>query len=329
MVQEHLMKKPPISKDMLLEMVQRMWSIRLFEEAAGKLYKQGVIKGGIHASIGQEAVSTGVAFAMQPGDWFSSTHRGHAHHIAAGADLNKMLAEIRAKETGYCKGRGGSMHIAAFDVGSLGAYPLVAGGVPIAVGAALSEQLQGSARVVVAYFGDGALGQGTIFESFNLAVVWNLPVVFICENNQLAVATSFEESCSIRDFELLGRVFQMPGISVDGQDVHAVYRAAADAVDRARSGKGPSFINCNTHRFEGHYFGEPQLYRTRDVVEDLRKNRDPIMLLEHYLLERKFASQEELLQIRDLKSSEIESALDFAANSPDPAPDTYMENIYA
>lgn len=314
---------------MLIEMYKRMWQIRRFEEEAGNLYKQGVIKGGIHASIGQEAVSTGVAFAMEPGDWFTSTHRGHAHHIAAGADLNRMMAEIRAKATGYCKGRGGSMHIAAFEVGSLGAYPLVGGGVPIAVGAALTEVMKGSDRVAVTYFGDGALGQGTVFESMNLASIWKLPVLFVCENNQLAVATSYEESSAIEDFEKLGASFSMPGLSVDGQDVLAVHEAAREALARARAGEGPTFIECSTHRFEGHYFGEPQVYRTREEVEELRKSRDPIVLFEDYLVEEGLADLERLKALVAEATQDIQEALDFAEESPDPAPDSFEEYVYA
>jgi TPP-dependent pyruvate/acetoin dehydrogenase alpha subunit len=323
------MSTPQLDLNTLFDMYQCMWRIRHFESAAGNLYKQGLIKGGIHASIGQEAVSVGVAFAMQKGDWFASTHRGHAHHIAAGAGLNRMMAEIRAKETGYCKGRGGSMHIAAFDVGSLGAYPLVAGGIPIAVGAALKEKMTGTDRIAVTYFGDGALGQGTTFECLNLATVWKLPVIFVCENNQLAVATTYEDASAIHDFEQLGDTFGMPGSSVDGQSVLDVYAAAQKAITRARAGEGPTFLECRTHRFEGHYFGEPQLYRTREEVEKLRHTRDPIVLFEQHLLAEKLSDPEKLKQLAETASDEVQGALRFAEESPDPDPHTFEEYVYA
>jgi TPP-dependent pyruvate/acetoin dehydrogenase alpha subunit len=318
-----------VPTDTLLAMYASMWRIRRFEEAAGHLYKQGVIKGGIHAAIGQEAVSVGVAFAMEKGDWFSSTHRGHAHHIAGGADLNRLMAEVRAKSDGYCSGRGGSMHVAAFEAGSLGAYPVVAAGVPVALGAALSESMRGTGRISVAYFGDGALGQGTLYECLNLATVWKLPVVFVCENNRLAVSTSVEKSIAVKDFAKLAETFGMPGGSVNGSDVRAVHAAALEAVARARAGDGPSLIECSTHRFEGHYFGEPQVYRSRDEVKALRETKDPIDLLERHLLTKASAPAAELEKTAADATQAVEDALAFAAASPDPDPGSYEEFVYA
>jgi len=313
----------------LIAMYKTMWRIRRFEEAAGNLYKQGVIKGGIHAAIGQEAVSVGVAFALAKGDWFASTHRGHAHHIAGGADLKRLMAEVRAKANGYCAGRGGSMHVAAFEAGSLGAYPVVAAGVPVALGAALSEKMRGTGRVAVAYFGDGGLGQGTLYESLNLASVWKLPVIFVCENNQLAVSTHVEKSIAVRDFEKLANTFGMPGMSLNGSDVLAVHPAAIEAVARARGGGGPTLLECSTHRFEGHYFGEPQVYRTRDEVKKLRETKDPIDHLERHLLASVGARPEELEGVAAEATRAVEEALVFAAEGPDPDPESYEEYVYA
>jgi TPP-dependent pyruvate/acetoin dehydrogenase alpha subunit len=315
--------------DMLLKMYACMWRIRHFEEAAGRLYKQGQIKGGIHPAIGQEAISVGVAFALGPGDWFASTHRGHAHHIAAGADLNRLMAEVRGKELGYCHGRGGSMHVAAFEVGSLGAYPVVGGGIPIALGAALTEKIRGTDRVAVTYFGDGALGQGTLYECLNLSSVWKLPVLFICENNHIAVATSYESSSAVRDLVGLAGIFSIPGVSFDGQDVLKVHAAVREAVVRARAGGGPTLLEGDTYRFEGHYFGEPQVYRTREEVEAMRRTRDPILLLERRLLESGLAEAGRLRALAEAAAKEVDQALSFAEESPAPLPESFGDYVYA
>ena len=221
------------------------------------------------------------------------------------------------------------MHVAAFEAGSLGAYPVVAAGVPVALGAALSESMRGTGRISVAYFGDGALGQGTLYECLNLATVWKLPVVFVCENNRLAVSTSVEKSIAVKDFAKLAETFGMPGGSVNGSDVRAVHAAALEAVARARAGDGPSLIECSTHRFEGHYFGEPQVYRSRDEVKALRETKDPIDLLERHLLTKASAPAAELEKTAADATQAVEDALAFAAASPDPDPGSYEEFVYA
>jgi TPP-dependent pyruvate/acetoin dehydrogenase alpha subunit len=312
----------------LKHMVRTMWTIRRFEETAGKLYQEGLVKGGIHASIGQEGVATGVCTALRPDDWITSTHRGHGHHIAKGADPRRLLAEILGKETGYCRGRGGSMHVAAFDVGSLGASAIVAAGVPMGVGAALSATMQELDRVVASFFGDGALGQGTLHESLNLAAAWTLPAIFVCENNQYAVSTRVDEVIAAKDLPALAAAHGIPSTRVDGSDALAVHAATTAAVERARSGGGPSFIECQTYRFEGHYFGEPQVYRSREEVEEARRSRDPIARLED-MLEVEYGIDVEELQALEAEASEvIREALEFARESPDPLPETLREYVY-
>jgi len=318
-----------LSLNALKQMYRTMWTIRRFEETAGNLYKKGLVKGGIHASIGQEGVAVGVCTALRPDDWITSTHRGHGHHIAKGADPKRLMAEILAKDMGYCRGRGGSMHVAAFDVGSLGASAIVAAGVPMGVGAALSATMQGMDRVVVSFFGDGALGQGTLYESLNLAAVWKLPVIFLFENNQFAVSTRIDQSVAVKDRQALADAYGLANACVDGQDVLAVYGAARKAVESARAGGGPGFIECQTYRFEGHYFGEPQVYRTREEVEEARRSRDPIARFRS-VLEAEYGVNVEELQILETKAAKaVEEALGFAQQSPDPLPEAYKEYVYA
>jgi TPP-dependent pyruvate/acetoin dehydrogenase alpha subunit len=316
-----------LSIEILKRMAETMLRIRLFEEAAGAYYRAGRLKGGIHASIGQEAVATGVCFALRPDDLITSTHRGHGHHIAKGADLNRLLAELLGRETGYNRGRGGSMHVAAFEVGSLGAFPVVASGVPVAVGAALSAKMQGLDRVVVAFFGDGAVGQGTLHESLNLAAVWALPVVFVCENNQFAVSMRQDQALAIPDKTQWAAAYGLAAWSVDGQDVEAVYDTAGQAAGHARAGEGPAFIEAVTYRFEGHYFGEPQVYRTREEISAARLHHDPIKLLEEKLLAAG-VDQAELDALRQTAARAVDAAREFAEASPDPDPATFADYVY-
>jgi TPP-dependent pyruvate/acetoin dehydrogenase alpha subunit len=321
--------KMTLSPDTLEHMYRTMWTIRRFEETAGKLYQKGVIKGGIHASIGQEGVAVGVCTALRPDDWITSTHRGHGHHIAKGADLGRLMAEIMGKDTGYCRGRGGSMHVAAFDVGSLGASAIVAAGVPMGVGAALSARMQDRDRVVVSFFGDGAMGQGTLHESLNLAAVWKLPILFLFENNQFAVSTRVDQSIAVKDRQALAGAYGLANACVDGQDVLAVYDAVYAAVELARGGGGPSFVECQTYRFEGHYFGEPQVYRTREEVEEARRSRDSISRFGAVLVAEQGIPEEELHTLEAQASQAVEEALAFAQESPEPPAEAYKEFVYA
>jgi acetoin:2,6-dichlorophenolindophenol oxidoreductase subunit alpha len=318
-----------LEKQDFLEMYLKMQQIRFFEAAAGKLYQMGRVKGGIHTYIGQEAVAVGVCANLRNEDIMTSTHRGHGHHIAKGADLKRLMAELLGKETGYCRGRGGSMHVAAFDVGSLGAFPIVASGVPSALGAALSARLFKREIVTVAFFGEGALAQGTLHETLNMAAIWNLPVIFVCENNRYAVSTSVESSVAFKDLPLLAKAYGIAGEEVDGQNLPLVYTAARRAVERGLAGGGPSLVNALTYRFEGHYFGQPEIYRTREEVQHARDVMDPIPIFQDYLLGHSLVKAEELESVRSQAEEEVREALDFAKNSPDPDPEEYDRYVYA
>ena len=255
--------------------IETMWRIRLFEEAVDDLFARGMMHGTMHLSIGQEASATGVCLAMRKGDHLTSTHRGHGHCIAAGADLDRMMAELLAKETGYCRGRGGSMHIADVTTGNLGANGIVGGGIPIAVGAALGLRMQGKDAVVVSFFGDGATNEGAFHEALNLAAVWDLPVVFVCENNKYGMSMSTEFSTRVVNLADRAQGYAIPGVSVDGNDVQAVYDAASAAIAHARAGGGPTLIEAVTYRWKGHSKSDKNLYRTREEIAEWRE-KDPI-----------------------------------------------------
>jgi len=313
----------------LTDMLRKMYQIRHFEQAAGGLYQKGLVKGGVHPYIGQEAIAVGISAHLRKDDLITSTHRGHGHHIAKGADLNRLLAEVVGKETGYCRGRGGSMHVAAFDVGSLGAFPINASGVPVAVGAAFSAVQQEKDIVVVAYFGEGALAQGTLHESLNMASIWNLPVIFVCENNHYAVSTPSEMTLSYQDMRSLAELYGMWAEDINGQDVIEVYNAAGVCIKRAREGKGPAFIHARTYRFEGHYFGEPQIYRTREEVQEAKETMDPIKIFLDYLYTHNLMSRDKAEQIDQQAQGDIQNALAFAENSPEPPPEDFANYVYA
>jgi len=258
-----------------------MFRIREFELAATELFKRGQVKGGICTYIGQEASAVGVCMALRQDDLIACTHRSHGHNIAKGADSKKMMAEILGKETGYCKGRGGSMHIAAFETGSLGALSVVGAGIPLAVGAALAFKMRREDRVAVPFTGDGGGNTGNWHECLNMASIWNLPIVFVLENNQYAVSTRIDDVVKVKDLSIRARSYGIPGVRVDGFDVLAVYEAAREAVKRARQGQGPELLVTESYRFEGHYVGEPEVYRTRAEVEEHRK-LDPIRRFRKY-----------------------------------------------
>ncbi len=253
---------------LLLEMFRRMTRIRQFELAATNLFKRGQLKGTVHTYIGMEASGVGVCTALRTDDLIAGTHRSHGHNIAKGADVSLMMAELLGKESGYCKGRGGSMHIAAFETGSLGALAVVASGIPLAVGAALAFQMRGEDRVAVPFTGDAGSNTGNWHEAMNLAAVWHLPVVFVLENNHYGVSTNIEDVTAITDLSLRAAGYGVPGVRVDGFDVVAVYRAAREAVERARAGNGPTLLVTESYRFDGHYAGEPEVYRERAEVDE-------------------------------------------------------------
>jgi TPP-dependent pyruvate/acetoin dehydrogenase alpha subunit len=323
--------QPPLTRSpaQLIELLLKMYTIRFFEQAAGLLYQKGMVKGGVHPYIGQEAVAVGVCACLKSSDLITSNHRGHGHHIAKGADPNRLMAELLGKATGYCGGRGGSMHVAAFEVGSLGAYPILASGVPVAVGAALSARLARRDQVVAAFFGEGALAQGTLHEALNMAAVWKLPVIFVCENNHYAVSTPASQTIAFKDIMLLAQAYGIAGKDVDGQDILAVIEATEWAAGHARQGAGPCLIHARTYRFEGHYFGEPQIYRTREEVQQARQTIDPIALFCAYLQEKNIADVAGLREIERSAQEAVEAARKFAEESPEPPPEEYSEYVYA
>jgi TPP-dependent pyruvate/acetoin dehydrogenase alpha subunit len=317
-----------LSKEILIEMYRRMIRIRMFELEAINLFKRGEVKGAVHPYIGQEASGVGICMALKKEDLIAGTHRSHGHNIAKGADPKKMFAEILGRETGYCKGRGGSMHIAAFDTGSLGALAIVGAGIPIAVGAALGFKMQGQKRVAVPFTGDAGGNTGNWHEGMNLASVWKLPVVFALENNHYGVSTNIETTVNIKDLSTRAQSYGIPGVRVDGFDVVQIYSAALKAVERARSGEGPTLLVTEAYRFEGHYAGEPEVYRSKEEVREWRM-KDPIPRFQKYLIDNKKASTEELERIDGEIKKEMAEAVDFAKKSKQPDSDTAMDYIYA
>jgi pyruvate dehydrogenase E1 component alpha subunit len=309
-------------------MYRRMLRIREFELASMEVFKRGLIKGTVHPYIGQEASGVGVCMALRRDDLIAGTHRSHGHNLAKGADPRRMMAEIFGKETGYCKGRGGSMHIAAFETGSLGALAVVGSGIPIAVGAALGFKMQGAGRVAVPFTGDGGSNTGNFHESLNMASIWKLPVVFVLENNHYAVSTRVDAAVNINDLSRRAESYGIPGVRVDGFDPLAVYAASCEAVERARGGGGPTLLVTECYRIEGHYAGEPEVYRSRAEVAEQRA-LDPIPRFRLHLLETGAAQPEELEAIDEATRLEMVEAVQFAKDSPSPDPATAMDYIYA
>ena len=312
----------------LVEMYRRMVRIRQFELASTNLFKRGQLKGTVHTYIGMEASGVGVCLALRRDDLIAGTHRSHGHNIAKGADLGRMMAELLGKETGYCKGRGGSMHIAAFDTGSLGALAVVASGIPLAVGAALAFQLRGEDRVAVPFTGDAGSNTGNWHEGLNMAAAWNLPVVFVLENNQYGVSTRIDDVTKVHDLSLRAAGYGIPGVRVDGFDVLAVHEAATQAVARARAGAGPTLIVTESYRIDGHYAGEPEVYRDKAEVAEFRK-KDPIIRFRTRLETEGLVPIAELDAVDAAVTDEVAAALEFARESPDPDPATAMDYIYA
>jgi pyruvate dehydrogenase E1 component alpha subunit len=318
-----------IPTDKLIHMYRLMYTIRMFETNAIDLFQEGMIRGTTHTYIGMEAVGVGACAALEPDDYITSTHRGHGHCISKGGRLDLMMAELMGRVDGYCRGKGGSMHIADVDRGILGANGIVGGGMGIATGAALASQIKGTNQVAICFFGDGGLNQGNLYECANIASLWKLPVVYLCENNHYAMATSIDRATSVAsDPAVRARAWNIPGVNVDGMDVLAVYEAASEAVNRARDGRGPSLLVCDTYRFEGHNVGDPLNYRTDEEVDSWRK-KDAIERFVAYLTEQEEVSDDHLATIRKEVEAGIEEAIAFGRSSPEPSLDTLMEDIYA
>jgi len=317
-----------LAKEKLIEMYKRMLEIRHFEEKAFELYGQNLVPGTIHLYAGQEAVAVGVCANLRKDDYITSTHRGHGHCIAKGAQLGQIMAEILGKKTGYCKGKGGSMHIADFRMGMLGATAVVGAGIPIAAGAALSIKLRRTDQVVACFFGEGASNQGTFHEGINVAAVWTLPVVFVCENNLYAMGTRQSRVMLIENMADRAAAYGIPGVVADGNDVLAVYETVHRAVERAREGKGPTLIECKTYRHRGHSRFDPATYRPKEEVEEWLK-KDPILRFKAKLLETKILTEKEAEKIEQDVIAAIEKATKFAMESPYPAPEEALEDVYA
>lgn len=316
-----------IEKERALLIYRNMNRIRSFEMKALSLFEANKLRGSVHLYIGEEAVAATVCSRLSDEDYIASTHRGHGHCIAKGAQLDRAMAELMGKATGYCKGRSGSMHIADFTKGNLGANAIVGGGIPIAVGAGLASKLQKNGRVSVSFFGDGASNEGTFHESLNLASVWKLPVIFVCENNLYGISVPTWQSTSVKDISVRGMGYDMPGITVDGNDVEAVDAAFKAAYDRAVAGEGPTLIECKTYRWMGHWTGDPQVYRSREEVEEW-KQKCPIKRYREKLIAQGLATAEELDAIEAAALKEADDAAEFALNSPEPDPATLLDDVF-
>jgi pyruvate dehydrogenase E1 component alpha subunit len=317
-----------LKKDQLLGFYKTMSTIRAFETKAVELFAAGKIPGFVHLYLGEEGIATGVCANLTDKDYITSTHRGHGHLIAKGGKVNLMMAELFGRTTGYCKGKGGSMHIADVDLGILGANGIVGAGMPIATGAALACKYKKTDACTVAFFGDGASDRATFHESLNMASVWKLPVVYVCENNGWAISNAQANHQNINDISDRATAYGIPGVSVDGNDVIAVYEAAEAAVERARRGDGPTLIECKTWRWRGHFEGDPGAYKDPKDQEDwLRK--DPIPRLAQKIVNLKYASQEDLDKITAAAQAEVDAAIKFAEESPTPDPAEVLTDVYA
>ncbi len=319
-----------LTPQQLLEMYRQMATIREFDRRAVEEFHAGNIPGVVHAYIGQEAVAVGVCAALRRDDKILSTHRGHGHTIAKGADIKLMMAELFGRSTGYCRGKGGSMHIADFSVGMLGANGIVGAGLPIATGAALAAQLERSDRVAVAFFGDGASNEGAFHGSLNLASIWKLPAIYVCENNRWASGVPATYALSVPEVSVRAAAYNLPGVTVDGTDVVAVYEVAEQAVRRARAGEGPTLIECMTYRWRPHneQRGNPADPRPSEEIE-MAQLHDPIALLGAKLLEQRIATAATLQQIQREVEAAVQEAVAFAKASPLPQPEDALLDVFA
>ena len=315
--------------DTLWFMYQKMCQIRLFEEHVWDVYTRGLMPGLAHLYIGEEAVAVGACSALRDDDYITSTHRGHGHCLAKGGQLDRMMAEIMGKEAGYCRGKGGSMHIADMSFGILGANGIVGGGFGIATGAALSAKLRNSDQVAVCFFGDGASNQGIMLETINMAAAWNLPAIYICENNQYGEHTPYQAVTGVKDIADRAKGLGLEGLIVDGSDVLVMHETMSAAVAKARKGDGPTLIEAKTYRFHGHHVGDAMTYRTREEAEWWRDNKDPIKLLGQYMTANKVAQQKELDAIYKQVEGDVLAAIEFGKDAPFPPPEQAYEDLYA
>lgn len=314
-------------KEMLLHMYEDMVRIRKFEEKASECFANGMLAGNLHLCIGQEADVVGACHALRKTDFITSTHRGHGQNIAKGAKTNKMMAEIFGKETGYCHGKGGSMHIADLGLGILGSNGIVGGGIPIATGSGLASKIKKTNEVTLCFFGDGASNNGTFHESINMAAAWKLPVVYLCENNQYGVSVNIHTVTNTDTIAVRSKAYGIPGITVYGNDVLEVYEAVKDAVEYAREGNGPYIVECMTYRMRGHYEGDPAVYRSKEVTQQWKK-KDPISTFKNYLLDHDI-DKAELIAVEEAMEREIQEACEFAKSSPYPDVNEVLKDNYS
>ncbi len=316
------------SKNLAEELYYKMLKIRRFEETVERYFLDGEIPGFLHLYIGEEAIASGVCASLTDSDYIASTHRGHGHTIAKGADLNRVMAEIFGKKTGSCKGKGGSMHIADFSVGMLGANGVVGGGFNLAVGAALAIKKQKRDNVSVVFFGDGSSNRGTFHEAMNLASAWKLPTIFVCENNQWASTTPYRTTTAIEDISIRAIGYNMPSKIVDGNDAFAVYDGFKEALEYVKAGNGPYFLEAKTYRIKGHFVGDPEMYRTKEEVQTVYEENNPITRFEEKVLSENTMSEEEIKEIKDRVEKEIKEALQFAMDSEYPDPSEMFDDLY-
>ncbi len=317
----------PYSNELLIEVYRRMYLIREFELRAIEERRRGLIPGFIHSCVGQEATAVGACLALKQEDVITSTHRGHGHLLGKGGDPKYMMAELAARSTGYCRGRGGSLHLSDFDLGILGANGIVGGGIPTAVGAALAFSMRREKRVVLSFFGDGATNEGAFHEAANLAGVWRLPVVFFCENNLYGEGTPQSKQAPICDLAKRSISYGFPGVIVDGNDPIAVYKVTQEAVDHARRGEGPTLIEAKTYRFRGHYEGDPQVYRPPNEMEEWLK-KDPIPMFRKHLIDTGIA-EDVIKEIEHEVQKQLDEAVAFAISSPSPQIEDALSGVYA
>jgi pyruvate dehydrogenase E1 component alpha subunit len=317
-----------LTRDELLDIYRRMRLIRAFEEKLHQLVMAGRLGGFLHLYAGEEAVAVGVASHLDERDYFSSTHRGHGHCIAKGVDAKAMMAELFGRKTGVCKGKGGSMHIADFDCGMLGANGIVGAGIPLAVGAGLTAATKKTGAVSVAFFGDGASNQGAFHEAANLAALWKLPVVFVCENNGYGEATPVDFAVSVKNIADRATAYGMPGVIADGMDLFDVYAKAGEAVARARGGDGPTLLECKTYRYFGHFIGDNLAYRRKEEEEEMRQTQDPLLHFEDRTTSAGLVSADDLRTIDRAVEAQLEEAVAFAESSPIPDPEDLLTDVY-
>jgi len=330
MTQNSSVKTRAVEAEQWLHMYEQMAKIRAFEEMANELYLTAKMPGLTHMYVGEEAIAVGVCEALRQDDYITSTHRGHGHCLAKGANVQRMFCELLGKEEGYCRGKGGSMHIADQEMGNLGANAIVGGSAGIATGAAMSIKMRGTDQVAVCFFGDGAMNQGLFYETMNMAQLWHYPVIYVCENNQYNEYTHFSETTA-GDLADRARAFGLRTVEANGQNVREVFDNMTDLVARARAGEGPAFILCETYRYYGHHVGDinREYYRSKEEENYWKTERDPLKLIEEWLTAEKLAEEPMFRQIDAEVTNEIQEAVDYALDAPYPSPEEVDQHVYA